>query len=65
MSIDPDEDLVPDRSLQYDEFVGEKDPVPFETYTDFDGYAYTRSVKGGVLDYRGESAITTSGLSHK
>ena len=58
--IDSDEDLVPDRPLQYDEFVSPKGLVIFEYYTDFDGYVYDRPVSGVILDYRGEASIDLS-----
>ena len=55
--IDSDEDLVPDKPLQYDDFVGPKSLVFFEYYTDFDGYTYDKPSSGVILDYRGETGI--------
>jgi hypothetical protein len=55
--IDSDGDLVPDNPRQIEEFVGAKDIVLFETYTDFDGYSYDRPVEGVILDYRVEDTV--------
>jgi len=54
---DTDNDLVPDRPLQFSEFVDSNDLVFFEKYDDFDGYTYERSSKGEILDYRGETVL--------
>lgn len=54
---DTDSDLVPDRPLQFNEYVGPRDLVFFETFTDFDGFSYTRPARGVILDYRGETGI--------
>lgn len=53
--LDTDNDLVPDRPLQFNEYVGSDDLVFFEYYTDFDGYTYDRPVSDLILDYRFES----------
>lgn len=53
--LDTDNDLVPDRPLQFLEYVGSDDLVFFENYTDFDGYTYDRPIEGVILDYRFES----------
>ena len=58
--FDTDEDLVPDKPLQYDDFVGPKSLVFFEYYTDFDGYTYDKPSSGVILDYRGETSIDLS-----
>jgi len=55
--LDSDNDLVPDRPLQYDEFVGENNLVYFEEYTDFDGYTYDQLSIGGIADFRGETKV--------
>jgi hypothetical protein len=52
--IDTDSDLVPDRPLQFYEYVGTDDVVLFEYFTDFDGYTYDRPVSELILDYRFE-----------
>ena len=58
-AVDTDGDLVPNKPLQFREFVGPRDLVFFEYYTDFDGYTYTRPVTGNIVDYRtAESVIT-------
>jgi hypothetical protein len=54
---DVDGDLIPERPLQFHEYVGINDLVLFENYTDFDGYIYDRPVQGVILDYRGETRI--------
>ncbi len=51
-------DLVPDRPLQFEEFVDSTDEVYFEYYTDFDGYRYDRPASGIILDYRNEDELT-------
>ena len=55
--IDSNEDLVPDKPLQYDDFVSPQSLVFFEYYTDFDGYTYDKPSSGVILDYRGETSI--------
>lgn len=56
-AYDTDNDLVPDRPLQFEEFVGYNDLVFFDYYTDFDGYSYSRPFTGNILDLRDESVI--------
>jgi len=56
--VDTDGDLVPDRPLQFTEFVGIEDLIFFEYYDDFDGYTYNRPLSGGIIDYRNEDVIT-------
>ena len=58
--VDTDSDLVPNRPLQFREFVGPRDLVFFEYYTDYDGYSYTRPVAGNIVDYRTEETVTTN-----
>lgn len=58
--IDTDSDLVPDRPLQFVEFVDADDLQLFEYYTDFDGYSYDRPVTGIILDYRYENSISVN-----
>jgi hypothetical protein len=60
---DTDGDLVPDRPLQFAEYVDDDDIVLYEYFTDFDGYTYDRPVTGVILDYRGETSIQVSFLS--
>ena len=55
--LDSDGDMVPDRPLQFEEFVDQTDEVYFEYYTDFDGYRYDRPVAGVIVDYRNEDAL--------
>jgi len=55
--FDTDNDLVPDRPLQFSEFVDSNDLVFFEKYDDFDGYTYERPSKGQILDFRGETVL--------
>lgn len=55
--IDTDGDLVPDRPLQFDEFVDNDDISLFEYYTDFDGYTYDRPIAANILDLREEQTI--------
>jgi len=62
--IDSNEDLVPDKPLQYDDFVSTQSLVFFEYYTDFDGYVYDRPVSGVILDYRGEEDIDLTDTSY-
>ena len=54
---DTDDDLVPDRPLQFAEFVDSNDLAFFEQYDDFDGYTYEKPSKGEILDYRGETVL--------
>jgi len=56
--VDTDGDLVPDRPLQFTEFVSADDIIFFEYYTDFDGYTYDRPVTGNIADYRYEASLT-------
>lgn len=58
--IDSDSDLVPDRPLQFKEFVDSDDIQLFEYYTDFDGYSYDRPVSGVILDYRYENSLSVN-----
>lgn len=50
--VDTDGDLVPDRPLQFSEFVGDRDILLFEYFTDFDGYTYDRPVSDVIWDLR-------------
>lgn len=56
-AFDTDNDLVPDRPLQFEEFVGANDLVFFDYFTDFDGYSYSRPFTGNILDLRDETVI--------
>jgi len=56
-AYDTDNDLVPDRPLQFEEFVGYNDLVFFDYFTDFDGYSYSRPFTGNILDLRDETVI--------
>ena len=56
--FDTDGDLVPDRPLQFDEFVGRNDLIFFDHFTDFDGYSYSRPFSGTIVDYRGETSLS-------
>lgn len=56
--VDADGDLVPDKPLQFRDFVDQTDLIFFEYYTDFDGYTYSRPVAGNIEDYRSEETIT-------
>lgn len=58
--IDTDSDLVPDRPLQFVEYVDADDLQLFEYYTDFDGYTYDRPVTGIILDYRYENSVSVN-----
>jgi hypothetical protein len=58
--IDSDGDLVPDRPLQFSEYVDSNDIQVYETYTDFDGYSYDKPVRAAILDYRKESTISVN-----
>lgn len=55
--IDSDGDLVPDRPLQFSEYVDRDDVMAYEYYTDFDGYNYDRPVYNVILDYRNENSL--------
>jgi hypothetical protein len=59
--VDTDGDLVPDRPLQFDEFVGSKDLLLYELVKDFDGYEYEQPVRAAVLDLRRETTVTVLG----
>ena len=56
-AVDADGDLVPNKPLQFRDFVDETDLIFFEYYTDFDGYTYSRPVAGNIVDYRSEDVI--------
>ena len=58
--IDTDGDLVPDRPLQFSEYVNINDFVLFEYYTDFDGTSYDRPVEGVIADFRREDELIVS-----
>ena len=58
---DTDNDLVPDKPLQFNDFVGVEDLVFLENYKDYDGYTYQRPSSGGILDLREETDITVIG----
>ena len=49
---DSDADGVPDRPLQFHEYVNNASLVLFEYYTDFDSYTYERPYSGVVWDLR-------------
>ena len=53
---DSDADGVPDRPLQFHEYVNERGLVLFEYYTDFDGYNYERPYTGTVWDLRQDTS---------
>jgi len=55
--VDSDGDLVPDRPLQFKEYVYDTNIQIFEYYTDFDGYTYDRPTQGVIADFRKESTI--------
>ena len=55
--IDSDNDMVPDRPLQFKEYVYDTNIQVFEYYTDFDGYIYDRPTEGVIADFRKESTI--------
>ena len=59
-AYDVDGDLVPDRPLQFREFVNKKDLVFFDHYTDFDGYKYSRPFTGAIEDLRNETSISVN-----
>lgn len=52
---DSDGDGVPDRPLQFHEYVDDSSLVLFEFYKDFDGYTYERPYAGVVWDLRNEN----------
>lgn len=56
--LDTDGDLVPDRPLQFSEYVGPRDIVLFEYFTDFDGYTYDRPVSDVIWDLRFQGGTT-------
>jgi hypothetical protein len=58
--MDTDSDLVPDRPLQFAEYVDADDIQLFEYYTDFDGYSYDRPVNGIILDYTYENSLSVN-----
>jgi hypothetical protein len=55
--IDSDGDMVPDRPLQFKEYVYDNNIQIFEYYTDFDGYIYDRPTQGVIADFRKENII--------
>ena len=55
--FDSDNDGVPDRPLQFKEFVDHSDTVFFEYYKDFDGYTYDRPFNGVIRDFRRETEL--------
>lgn len=55
--IDSDGDMVPDRPLQFKEYVYDTNIQVFEYYTDFDGYTYDRPTQGVIADFRKENNI--------
>lgn len=55
--LDSDSDGVPDRPLQFKEFVDSTDNVFFEYYKDFDGYTYDRPFNGVIRDFRRENDV--------
>jgi hypothetical protein len=55
--IDSDSDMVPDRPLQFKEYVDDGEYQIYEYYTDFDGYTYDRPTEGAILDLRNETVI--------
>ena len=59
--FDTDNDLVPDKPLQFKDFVGEEDLVFLENYLDYDGYTYERPASGGILDLREEVDVDIIG----
>ena len=58
--IDSDNDLVPDRPLQFSEYVNNNDFIYMEYYTDFDGFTYDIPVKGKIVDFRKEDLLKVS-----
>ncbi len=61
--MDTDNDLVPDRPLQFNEFAEDTDFIIYEFYKDFDGYTYDRPVSGVFVDYRNETSISQDGTN--
>jgi len=55
--VDTDSDMVPDRPLQFKEYVYDTNIQVFEYYTDFDGYTYDRPTQGVIADFRKENEI--------
>tara|TARA_R110000803_G_scaffold25524_4_gene60985 strand:- start:790 stop:5001 length:4212 start_codon:yes stop_codon:yes gene_type:complete len=55
--LDTDNDLVPDRPIQFLEYVDTTDYVFFSYYTDFDGYQYDKPYTGVIRDFRREDAL--------
>ena len=55
--LDTDGDLVPDRPLQFSEYVGPQDLLLMENYTDFDGFTYDVPVEGNIVDFRKEDLL--------
>ena len=55
--VDSDNDMVPDRPLQFKEYVYDTNIQVFEYYTDFDGYTYDRPTTGIIADFRKENNI--------
>ena len=55
--LDTDNDLVPDRPIQFLEYVDSTDYVFFEYYKDFDGYQYDKPFSGVIHDFRREDAL--------
>lgn len=50
--VDVDQDGVPDFPRSFYDFVNvTSDSIIFEQYQDFDGYEYTRPLKGGYVDF--------------
>jgi len=62
--VDSDSDLVPDRPLQFSEYVYNTNIQVFEYYTDFDGYTYDRPTQGVIADFRNESKINFDSSSN-
>jgi len=56
-AFDTDGDLVPDRPLQFSEYVAKQDLVLFEVVTDFDGFTQEQPVIGNILDFRNETTV--------
>ncbi len=55
--LDTDNDLVPDRPIQFLEYVDTTDYVFFEYYTDFDGYKYDKPCSCVIHDFRREESL--------
>lgn len=53
-------DNVPDDPLQFSKFVDNLDRVYFETFTDINGYVYTRPVKDTFLDLKNLAGFTVN-----